>query len=244
MKARGVFITGTDTGVGKTVVGCVLAAALREMGINVGVMKPVETGCLEDGGRLRAVDAEALARAAGVTDPPELVCPIRLREPMAPSIAAEIEGRVIELSEIREAYDELTRRHDLVLVEGAGGITVPIIEGFNMADLALDLNLPVLVVARPSLGTLNHSTLTVDHARQRGLEILGLVVSNLPEPEQQTLVERTNLELLPSLTGVSLLGVVQPLERGRGGHEFDTLRTASNQTCLVASVLEALGALG
>jgi dethiobiotin synthetase len=208
MKARGVFITGTDTGVGKTVVGCLVAAALRKLGVNVGVMKPVETGCLEDNGRLRALDAEALARAARVTDPPELVCPVRLREPMAPSIAAEIEGRSIELDEIRQAYDELSRRHDFLLVEGAGGITVPIVDGFDMADLARDLDLPVIVVARPSLGTLNHSTLTTEYARRRGLEVLGLVVSNASEPGHRSLVERTNLEVLPRLTGRPVLGVL------------------------------------
>lgn len=208
MKASGVFITGTDTGVGKTVVGCVLAAALRRMGIDVGVMKPVETGCEFEDGRLRALDADALVRAAGVADAPEMACPIRLREPMAPYVAAEIEGWTIDPDDLRRAYQQLAVRHDLVLVEGAGGITVPITEGYNMADLARDLGLPVLVVARPGLGTLNHSVLTVDYARRRGLEVLGLVVSNATPPEQQSLVERTNLDLLPQLTGAPLLGVL------------------------------------
>jgi len=133
---------------------------------------------------------------------------VRVQTQMAPSIAAEIEGRTIDLDNLRRAYQELALRHDLVLVEGAGGITVPITQGFNMADLARDLGLPVLVVARPGLGTLNHSVLTVDYARRRGLKLLGLVVSNATPPEQQSLVERTNLDLLPRLTGAPLLGVL------------------------------------
>ena len=118
---RGVFVTGTDTGVGKTFVACTLARGLREAGIDVGVMKPVETGVPEAGPE----DARALRAAAGVDDPLELVCPLQYRLPAAPEAAARAESRVASLDPILNAFERLARRHAFMLVEGAGGLLVP-----------------------------------------------------------------------------------------------------------------------
>lgn len=206
---KGIFITGTDTGVGKTVVTAGLAAALRHARVDVGVMKPVETGCPEGPNGRRGLDADFLARSAGVADHPDLVCPYRLRDPLAPSIAAELEGVTLDLEHIRDAYRTLAARHEIVLVEGAGGLSVPIREDYLMAHLARDLDLPLLVVARPSLGTLNHTFLTVRYAESLGLRVLGAVISNMPPADRRDLAERTNPELLPRLAGVPLIATLQ-----------------------------------
>lgn len=243
MRARGIFITGTDTGVGKTVVAAGLAAALRADGVDVGVMKPAETGCAEGPDGLRALDAELLARAAGVTDPPELVCPVRLREPLAPSVAAEAEATRVDLGAIRSAFNHLAERHPLVLVEGAGGIGVPLHEDYLMADLALDLGLPVLIVARPSLGTLNHTLLTVEFARARSLKVLGVVISGMPAESDRDSAERTNPVVLPGLTGVPVLGILEQdpevdTTAGRLGSVPDQIRASG----LAGDLLRRIGA--
>src|SRR5205823_4609969 len=122
----GIFITGTDTGVGKTAVAAALAGALRSRGLDVGVMKPVQSGAERGPGGLVAPDGHFLAIAAGVEDPPEWVCPVCLEAPLAPSVAAEMEGREIDLGVVFAAYRALRERHDWLIVEGAGGICVPI----------------------------------------------------------------------------------------------------------------------
>jgi dethiobiotin synthetase len=170
----GVFVTGTDTGVGKTVVACALARALRARGVDVGVLKPAETGVGPEG----PLDARALRAAARVDDPLEDVCPEARALPAAPSVAGEAEGRPIELGRIRAAYARLRARHEVMVVEGAGGLLVPLSGDFAMADLALELGLPLLVVARGALGTVNHTLLTLEVAAARGLRVAGVVVSH------------------------------------------------------------------
>jgi len=122
----GLFITGTGTGVGKTIVTGALAAILRQRGVDVGVMKPFETGVAPGNASLEGSDAGFLQRMAGTADEPEIVCPVRLAAPAAPLVAAALEGREIHLSPVLDAFRELCRRHEFVLVEGAGGLAVPI----------------------------------------------------------------------------------------------------------------------
>ena len=131
----GLFITGTDTGIGKTLVGCALARGLRRAGVDVGVMKPVETGVTEAG----PLDALALRDAAGVQDELELICPLQFTMPAAPEVAAMAEHRHANPDAIRIAFDTLARRHEALLVEGAGGLLVPFDEKRTMADLAIAL---------------------------------------------------------------------------------------------------------
>lgn len=197
---KGVFVTGTDTGVGKTVVAAALARALRQHSINAGVMKPVQTGALRTPDGLIATDARFLAAAAGIMDPPDLVCPVRLELPLAPSVAARLEGREINVPAMMNAYHELRQRHDWLIVEGAGGLAVPIAGEYLMRDLAREMSLPLLVVARPGLGTINHTLLTVEFARASGIEVLGVVINDYPcVPD---LAERTNPEAIAWLVDV------------------------------------------
>lgn len=198
----GIFVTGTDTGVGKTYIACVLAGLLHQRGVDVGVMKPAETGVAD--GESYPEDAARLAAASGVTDSLDLVCPYRLREPLAPAVAAELEGRRIRIEEIRRSYAELASRHELVIVEGAGGLAVPFDGKLDMAGLARELGLPLLVVARAGLGTINHSVLTLEYARQLELETLGIVLNLCAEPPG--LAERTNPKTAANITGLPVYG--------------------------------------
>jgi dethiobiotin synthetase len=199
-----VFITGTDTGVGKTVIAAAIAGALRRQGVNVGVMKPFQTGVTKAANGWYAPDAEFLKAVAEVDDEMELICPVMLEPPLAPAIAAPLALRTVGIADVLPAFEELCRRHSFVIVEGAGGLAVPI-DGFNtMRELAKALDLPILIVARPSLGTINHTHLTVEYAREAGLTVAGVVISNYPEDPD--LAEQTSPTAIESLSRVPVLG--------------------------------------
>jgi dethiobiotin synthetase len=200
---RGVFVSGTDTGVGKTVVACALARGLRARGIDVGVMKPIETGVGDAG----PVDARALREAAGCADPLDDVCPERFALPAAPSVAAAAEGRAVDLERVRAAFRRIRARRDCVIAEGAGGLLVPIAPGVSMADLARELALPLLVVARAALGTINHTLLTLEAAVARGLPVLGVVISHAAPLGA---ADAANLEALRLALGPALLAELPP----------------------------------
>jgi dethiobiotin synthetase len=205
---KGVFITGTDTGVGKTYVGAGIAAALRAHGMDVGVMKPAETGCSTERGSLVPHDAQLLMKAAGVGDPLDLVVPYRFQEPLAPAVAAEREGRTIAFSKVMTAFRMLSERHGFMIVEGAGGILVPLTGRRSYLDLAASLSLPVLVVARPGLGTINHTLLTVTALRSRRIAIAGIVINHCGTG-QPGLAERTNPAVIERLSRVPVIGIVR-----------------------------------
>lgn len=166
---RGLFVTGTDTGVGKTVVTCAIARQWRLQGRAFVVRKPVSTGGNED--------ARLLAEASG--QPAEEITPLVFREPAAPPVAAACEGRLLRLGHVMAACEP---RGGPLLVEGVGGLLCPLTEDETVADLALLLRLPLVVVARRSLGTLNHTLLTLEVARARGLPVAGVVVSETAAP--------------------------------------------------------------
>jgi dethiobiotin synthetase len=204
-KSDGFFVTGTDTGVGKTVITAALAGALRRRGIDCGVMKPIQTGApRRPDGTWHAPDAEYLRTVAGVTDPMDLICPQIFAEPAAPSVAAAAENAQVDIAAVRTAYHELAQRHRAVLVEGAGGLAVPIRDRYTMADLAHDLGIPLIVVGRAGLGTINHTVLTVDFARSKGLSVLGVILSGMPA--SPSLAERTAAAEIERLTLTRVLG--------------------------------------
>src|SRR5579859_6813315 len=205
-RASGLFITGTDTGVGKTRVTAVLAVALHRRGLRVGVMKPVETGCLVENDQLLAQDAHFLRQISGCTASPEVITPYMFREPLAPAIAARHEGQEIDLDHIIHCYEMLAAEYDIVLVEGAGGLLVPLTKQQNFLDLAARLDLPILVVARNILGTINHTALTVAVASQR-CRVLGIVL-NTVTAEAQDASQASNAEALRIWGRAPLLGVL------------------------------------
>jgi dethiobiotin synthetase len=188
------FVTGTDTGAGKTTVSCALLAAARARGLRTRAMKPIETGCEAD----LAADAAALEIAAtGDTDTlSSLSVVYRFAAPLAPAVAAEHEGRAIELGPILHAADRVRAlAPDLFLVEGAGGLLVPITDSLDMADLAAALGLPLLVVARDGLGTINHTLLTLAAAASRGRPVLAVILTATTPGTSERDAARNALEI-------------------------------------------------
>jgi dethiobiotin synthetase len=199
---KGIFITGTDTGVGKTVVSAALAWTIKRSGWRVAVIKPVQTGTNSGG----LMDIEFIQRVIGESHPLDGICPYRFPLPLAPSVASRLAGEEIDLKRINSAFNNLSLNHDIVIVEGAGGLLVPITDNYLMSDLACDLGLYLVIVTRPNLGTLNHTLLTVESAKHRGLRILGIVINKFPlNPE---IAERTNPELILKMTGKPIIGVL------------------------------------
>jgi dethiobiotin synthetase len=172
------FVTGTDTGVGKTLVSCALAAGWAARGFRVGVMKPCETGCPPEA----PADALALLRASGAAQSLAQTCPYRLRLPLSPEEAAKAEGVTLDLDEVAQSTQKLISQNDRVVIEGAGGLLVPLNSSTDTADFAARLGLPLVVVARAGLGTINHSRLTLEAAQNRGLRVRAVVlVQSRPE---------------------------------------------------------------
>lgn len=204
LQARGLLITGTDTGCGKTVVTACLVRLLRRRGVVVRVCKPVATGAVQVQGRLLSDDSRVLAEAAHV-DPAEVTF-WTFAEPAAPPVAARLAGATLELEPIVQAVRERLQPGVLTLVEGVGGLLCPLAEGATVADLAARLALPLLVVARRSLGTLNHTLLTLEVARARGLAVAGVIL-NETQPAV-SIAEQTCSEELRRHTQVPLLAVV------------------------------------
>lgn len=201
--AQSFLITGTDTGVGKTTVAGAIAAALNRRGRRVGVSKPVETGC-EPGadGELIAPDATLLRWAAQRDDTIERICPYRLRAPLAPSVAAHREGIELDLPGLAAAVRAVVAGSDVVLVEGAGGLLVPLNRSSSFADLARICGLRLLVVVGNRLGAINHARLTLDWARADGLPLAGYIVNTLQA--EGDLATQTNVAALRELCGPTL----------------------------------------
>ncbi|MHC4322253.1 MAG: dethiobiotin synthase [Planctomycetota bacterium] len=176
---KGVFVTGSDTGVGKTVIAGAIAAAMKAHGLDVGVMKPVASGAKEIDGKLISEDAMYLKKIIDSTDDDDLVNPIRLKPPIAPTIAALKTGVPIDVDKILKTYEELTNKHDFVVVEGIGGLMVPIDDTLFVADLVCKMDLALVIVSSDYLGAINHTLLTLEYAKSRNIRIKGIVINML-----------------------------------------------------------------
>ena len=200
------FITGTDTGVGKTMIAGAIAAALVRKGLSVGVMKPCESGCAEKDGELVPADAVFLRAMAGCDDALDAVCPYRLRAHLSPGVAAKMEGIVIDPARIQKFFAAACRRHDIVLVEGAGGLLVPVTDRLLTIDLVKLLAIPLIIVGRLSLGAINHTLLTVREAQRAGVALAGIILNQTAQ--EYGLAEQTNPEVICRFTDAPLLGVI------------------------------------
>ena len=210
IKKPGIFITGTDTGVGKTVVCAGLALALREQGLKVGVMKPIATGCYGPDQRLISQDAVYLLEAAE-NEYPALTSPARFRNPLSPNVAALLEKKEVDLKHVHRSYTELQKHYDFIIVEGIGGLLVPIVKDYFVANLIREFELPVVIVARPGLGTINHTLLTVDAALVRGFEIRGVIFNRVPTVNF-SIADITNPKIIQDLTGIPVLGSLPEMD--------------------------------
>jgi len=208
---NGYFITGTDTDVGKTVVTACLAILFKSHGVDVGVMKPIETGVDPECGSAANSDAKFLMEITGNTDLEEEVCPCRLKIPASPYQAAQMAGIKIQTSTLLEKFKVLQSRHDMMLVEGVGGLLVPITPGYDVSDLALETKLPLIIVSRLRIGTLNHTLLTINAAKQKGLKIKGFIL-NQQESGELNNVEKQQGKLIEEFSGIPMLGTCPHLK--------------------------------
>jgi dethiobiotin synthetase len=219
---RGLFVTGTDTGVGKTILAAALLAAMTANGERVRAHKPVVTG-LDDRSEIGRPgawpgDHELLASAAGMT--PEEVSPLRYGPAVSPHLAARLAGEQIDPAELvaraRKAGDDQAS----LIVEGVGGLLAPLAEGYTVRDLAVALGLPLLIAARPGLGTINHTLLTLDAARSAGLDVCAVVLT--PWPETPAVLERSNRDTIARMGDIEVAGLGQvrspaPADLARAG---------------------------
>lgn len=206
---QGLFITGTDTDVGKTFVTAAIARQLREVSVQVGIYKPVCSGAgWDDDGQLRWADVETHFQALGEEFAREKICPQCFEAPAAPPVAARLENREIDNELITSGHDWWRDRVDFLLVEGVGGWLCPLTQTSSVADFAKECGWPIIVVASRTLGTLNHTLLTLEAIQARHLEIAGIVL-NQHLPPTGSIAERTNPAELAQLTEIPILTLVE-----------------------------------
>ncbi len=223
-KVKGIFVTGTDTGVGKTVVAGAIAQQLAMKGKRTGVFKPIATGCKHTREGLVSNDAEFLAHCVDSRFSLEQINPIRYHEPVAPIVAIEQSKREIDWESLEQAYKNVAAESEIVIVEGIGGVMVPITKNYLVIDLMEEMALPVVIVAWSRLGTINHTLLTIEMCKNRGLQVLGVVLNGY-QAEEASLAEETNMRVINETAGVKILTVIPfdkstCLEKGKIGEEI------------------------
>lgn len=204
---NGIFVTGTDTDVGKTIIASGIAAVLKERQIDVGVFKPLLSGIPRED---PASDTSLLKQLSETSLSYEEITPFPFKEPLAPYIAAKLEGKSVGIEDVLDRWEKIKGKHGFFIVEGAGGISVPLGEQFLVSDLIKALKLPILIVARPNLGTVNHIFLTVQYAKSLGHTIAGIIMNGISE--NPSLAEITNPKLIEELCGVPILGITPKLK--------------------------------
>lgn len=200
-----IFITGTDTGVGKTVITAGIAGVLQSLGFSVGVFKPIQAGL--DPANPLCLSSMDLNFAVSVDSNIFTKCSYILKTPAAPAVSARIDGVEIDFNYIIRDYKFLCEQCDVVLVEGAGGISVPLTPEKTVKDLILALGLPALLVARPHLGTINHSILSVEYAKKYNIDLLGIVISGYPSGTQDVAI-KTAPQMIEAYAKTEILGIV------------------------------------
>ena len=218
------FVSGTDTGVGKTTITAALASSLRRHGIDVGVMKPIASGTPQKTG-FKSSDVELLHEAAKVDDKEEMINPVFLPLPTSPYDATKILNLEIDMNVIYERFQYLLRAHQMLLVEGIGGIMTPIKRNFFVADMIKELGLEAIIVTRSTLGTLNHTMMTFRMCKEYGIAVKGLIINYFDE--KGILAERNTPSTLHEITGMPILGII-PFVKDYGELDMMTSNVEKN----------------
>ena len=206
-KVRGLFITGTDTGVGKTVVAGGIANLLHQQGHRIGVFKPVASGCTNQYEGLVNDDANFLRACSHCDFPLSVICPVGYVSPAAPVVCEEHENRQVDFGSIAQAYRKICAKSEIMIVEGIGGVRVPISFGVDVVEMMKQFDLPVVIVTRPDLGTINHTLLTIDAVRNAGLDLAGVVICGY-DAANVGLAEETLPGILEEWGQVPVLSIV------------------------------------
>jgi len=218
-KAAGLFITGTGIGAGKTVIAGAIAKILADNGLKVGVFKPIATGCHRSWDGVVSGDAEFLANCANSDLPLSVITPVSYLTTAGPFVSAVREGKPIDFDKIAAAYKQICQNSDLVIVEGIGGVRVPLTPQFDLLDLAVEFDLPTVIVARAGPGTVNHTLMTIDCVRSAKLKVAGVVINSYDGTEA-TIVEDTAGRLIGQFGGVGILAEV-PFDESACPEESD-----------------------
>jgi len=208
---KAIFITGTDTGVGKTAISASLAAFLSlRKEINVGVMKPFESGLSRTDRDTSTCDARFLKEASGTSDTLDEISPYTFEAPLAPEAAAKLENVIIDIDVVNRTFRRLREHHDVLVIEGAGGVLVPIDTGFFYCDLIKAWDIPVIIVSRLGLGTINHTLLTNVFLQSMGISVLGVILNDTEGVND--IAAKTNPEMLRQYLNVPILGIFPYLQ--------------------------------
>lgn len=200
--AKGIFVTGTDTGVGKTLFSGCLAFILKNKG-KVAVFKPVESGCKKDNDKVISSDLNTIKSFSGLDDK-DLFNLYRFEKLSSPHLASELENKNIDIELIKKKYNELIQNYNYVIVEGAGGLMVPITRDYTFSDLIKDLEIDVIVVSRSGLGTINHTSLTINHLKQNNAKLIGIVFNFFKGDD----IEQDNKKIIQELNNVNIIGII------------------------------------
>jgi dethiobiotin synthetase len=203
---RGLFITATDTGAGKTFISALLVKALRERGIDAGYLKPLATDASGTIDEPVCEDVEFVKNYAGISGGTHELCPVLLKQPLSPYAAARLHGVEVDLGKVSAAFSRARKQHDFMVVEGVGGLLVPLTRKDTVLDLIVMLGLPALVVCRPGLGTINHSLLTLNTLKSADISILGFVTNGDAGQADPSII--SNPEIIQEFSKVPFLGHV------------------------------------
>lgn len=203
-KKNGLFITGTGAGVGKTLIAGAIAKMLTDSGVKIGVFKPIATGCKRQWEGLVSCDTEFLANCANSDLSLSTITPVGYLTPSAPIVSAAQENRPIDFDDIADAYKDICDNSDIVIVEGIGGVRMPLTAEFDLLDLAVEFGLPVVVIARLNAGTINHTLMTIDCIRAAELKIAGVIINGYNATEA-TVAEETAGQVIAQCSSVNIL---------------------------------------
>lgn len=192
------FITATDTDAGKTFIAAGLGAAAKEAGLNVGMLKPISCGGVDD--------AVIFKKRVGLADPIDLINPVRFKQPLSPFAASKTEKVKVDIAKIKKNLRSLQRFRDITFIEGLGGVLAPIRQGYFVADMIKDLGIPAIIVARAGLGTINHTLMTVDALKQRKVKIAGIIMNGFDDSEPS---QRSNATLIEEISKFPVIGKIR-----------------------------------
>lgn len=235
---RGVFIVGTDTEVGKTIITAGIVYVLKKNGINACSFKAVQSGGILKNGKLVSGDTKLVKRVCNIEENENLMNPYCLKAPVSPHLAARLEKVTINREKILSAYKKLSQKYDYIIAEGAGGLIVPIIENkYFMYDLIKDLDLPIIIVAHAGVGMINHTALTVKVAESIGLDVKGIIINKFTNK----LHEKDNIEVIKNITGKKIIAVIDEIEKFEyDGGDFRRLKSEFEKKIKIEILLNSM----
>lgn len=237
--AKGIFIVGTDTDVGKTVVTAGIMHILRSNGYNAAYFKAALSGALEVDNNLIPGDTELVSEVSKLQEPYENMTPYIYKAPVSPHLAAKLENNPIDLKVIKNKYNYLKEKYDFIVAEGSGGIVCPLISDergiYTLENLIKDLNMSVIIVARAGVGTINHTVLTVKHMENLGVKIKGIIINNYKEE----LPYSDNVRIIEELTKIPIIGKLKTIEDIEINRIY-SIRTNSENAFSIQKIIECM----